>query len=477
MDGGIAGLRFFEGPWPPPLSRNEPRSETNDEKTMKRRKIIGKFSEALIESYLSSKVYERRGWTREQYIERCKAVWRKTKYDPQYEIKIIIDFSEPVTVSQLFGVRDFDVDFVDGALSQQTVHGFEDKKDIECLTLFSGKLPTKDGCVDLVRIDEAFQPATLPTEKSTLVQGLYFIAFFDVLGFSNLVKEKGTENILATYQRLIELAVLKESYTAFGRVKLAQNHYLMGGSYAPINYTYFSDTILLWTTAYNTHVSPFLARCSDLICEALRIRMPLRGSVCFGEAVLDKSTNTFIGRAIIEANDIEKNQKWIGATLGSAFALSELKEALSETLVVPLYCEHFKPAMKLTFPYLTLDWVTRWKEKRYPDLLPILESLKENAPDINKVYYENTINFVHYASLDDLQERRIFLRAQGYHIEDVSKVDVQHLHMQLLVLKVLNEPPHAGFIFTFPKQMLQTSKNLRDLPEHKLSLHQAPGQK
>ena len=59
--------------------------------------------------------------------------------------------------------------------------------------------------------------------------------------------------------------------------------------------------------------------------------MPLRGSVCFGEAVMDKSTNTFIGRAIVEANDIEKNQEWIGATLGSAFALSELKEALSET--------------------------------------------------------------------------------------------------------------------------------------------------
>ena len=153
---------------------------------------------------------------------------------------------------------------------------------------------------------------------------------------------------------------MNTNYTGFGRIKLGKNRYVLGGFYAPVSYTYFSDTILLWTTAKFTHISPFLAKCADLICEALKIGMPLRGSVCLGAAVLHKTANTFVGTALVEASEIEKNQRWIGATLGIGFMLNGVKEALGETLVVPLFCQHFKEEMKLTFPYLTLDWVSRW---------------------------------------------------------------------------------------------------------------------
>lgn len=430
---------------------------------MKHRTILGKFSEDLIKKYLDDKAYEKRGWTGEKYIEKCKEVWNQTKYDPVYEKKIIIDFSEPIKVSKLFGIDEFEVDFVDNALTQLTVHGFEDKKDIECIKLFSGKRPDNKGKIERVKITEAFRPTNPPIEKETVEQQLYFVALFDVLGFSNLVVEKGSKAILQAYQELINIAILNKSYTAFGRINIGHSRYLMGGSYTPINYAYFSDTIILWTTSCDTHVSPFLAKCSDLICEALKIEMPLRGSVCFGEAIMNQATHTFIGEAVAEASDIEKNQKWIGATLGTAFALQELKNALSETLVVPLYCEHFKEEMKLSYPYLTLDWVTRWKERNYLDLISVLEKMKEKAPARNKVYYDNTINFVHYASLDDFQARAVFLRAKSYRIKDVGNVDVGYLHMRLLILKVVNEIPHSGFIFTFSEQILKSSKELRNL--------------
>jgi len=422
---------------------------------MKRRKVIGKFSEALIKKYLDSKVYEKRGWTREQYIEKCKEIWKKTKYDPEYEKKIIIDFSEPVTVPQLFGFSEVEVDFADDALIQAPVH-WEEKQDIECLVMLSAKRSNEKGKIERVKINEAFRPYELELAKENLEQHLYLIALFDVLGFSNLVVEKGSQVILDTYQKLIDTVIHSEGYTAFGRVKLGSN-YTIGGSYTPIKYVYFSDTIILWTSANDTHVSPFLARCADLICEALKIGMPLRGSICFGEAVMNKAANTFIGGAIVEASNIEKNQKWIGATLGAAFFLPELRDAVSETLIVSLFCEHYKEEMPLMSPYLTLDWVTRWKSKNYPDLVSTLEKLKEKAPEKNKVYYDNTIKFVDYISLDDFQTRGVFLRSKGYRINDIRAINLSALHLLPIVLKVKNEIPHSGFILTFPDEALNST--------------------
>lgn len=424
--------------------------------------------QSAIKRYLADKVYKKRGWSREQYIKRCRAAWNKAKYDPEFERKVVIDFSEPVTVVQLFGLEDIDVDFVDRALTELPVQGFEKKTGIECIVLSAGPPPDENSQMRHVKISEMFRPADSKPEAETLEQQLYFVALFDVLGFSALVAEKGTKALLGTYQDLINMTVLNTRYSGFGRIKTGKNNDGLGGFYAPVSYTYFSDTIMLWTSARFTYVSPFLTKCADLVCESLKIGMPLRGSVCFGEAVMNKTANTFIGTAIVEASAIEKNQKWIGATLGSGFMLNDVKEALSETLIVPLFCEHFKPEMNLTFPYLTLDWVSRWRARRNPDLISTLEKLRKKAPEKNKAYYDNTIDFASYVDLDDFQTRADFLRTTAYHVLDISKIKLDKMPPRPAILKVLGDIPHCGFILNLPEEILNASTELQELFEQKL---------
>lgn len=369
------------------------------------------------------------------------------------------------TLNQLFGLDGLEVDFVDTALMKPIVHGFEAKTDVECLVLLAAPAPDNHGKITLAKVSEMFRPASPKPEVESLEQELYLVALFDVLGFSALVAEKGGEALLETYQELIAKAVLNTNYTGFGRIKVGPNQYGVGGFYAPVNYTYFSDTIMLWTTRQFTHVSPFLAKCGDLICEALKIGMPLRGSICFGEAVMHKPSHTFLGSAIVEASDIEKNQRWIGATLGTGFMLNDVKEALSETLVVPLFCEHFKPEMKLTLPYLTLDWVGRWRAKANPDLIATLDAMKAKAPEKNKPYYDNTIAFVKYSDLDDFKARGQFLRATAYRVLNRARIILDAMPPRLVVLKIINEIPHCGFVLTFPPESLEANQELRDLVE------------
>jgi len=399
---------------------------------MEREKIVGEFSESLIKGYLADKTYEKRGLTREQYIEKCKAAWARKEYDPEYERKVIVDFSQPVTLNQLFGLDGLEVDFADIALMKPVVHGFEGKTDIECMVMMAAPTSNKGGETTLAKMSEMFRPANPKPEAETLGQQPYLVALFDVLGFSALVTERSADALLATYQELIAKAVLNTNYTGFGRIKVGPNQYGVGGFYAAVNYAYFSDTILLWTTNQFTHVAPFLAKCADLICEALKIGMPLRGSVCFGEAVMHKTSQTFLGSAMVEASEIEKNQKWIGATLGVGFMLNELKEALSEALVVPLFCEHFKPEMKLTFPYLTLDWVSRWRAKANPDLIHTLEAMKAKAPEKNKPYYDNTLAFVKFTELDDLEVRGQFLAPQRIESSTLRESNLMRCRSDLL---------------------------------------------
>lgn len=431
-----------------------------------KKKTVGQFSENVIQRYLTDKTYEKWGLTRPQYIEKCRRAWNRVKYDPTYERKVIVDFSQAVTALQLFGLDGADVDFIDSALTELPMHGFEEKTDIECMVLLARPAPGQRRGSGPVRADELYRPSQIEPEPETLEERVYVVGLFDVLGFSALVAEKGATALLGTYQNLINKAISNTSYTGFGRIKVGQNKYGLGGFYAPVSYTYFSDTILLWTMARFTHLSPFLAKCADLICEALAIGMPLRGSVCLGKAIMNKAANTFVGEALVEANEIEKNQRWIGATLGTGFMINGVKDAISETLVVPLFCQHRKEAMKLTFPYLTLDWVTRWNARQSADLVDTLQNLRNRAPEKNKVYYDTSIDFAKYARLDNSKARAAFLHARGYHVTSLQKVHLEALGPEHpVVLKVKGEVPHCGHILSLPKEVLDSSPGLGELFE------------
>jgi hypothetical protein len=134
---------------------------------VKEKRIIGKFREELIKAYLDGLVYEKRGLTREQYIEKCQGVWNKVRYDPKYEKKVIIDFSQPVTAATLFGVEEGEVEFMDAAVADLPVAGFEAKRDIECLRVLA-KRASGPSRGQKVPVSERWRPAPGARRKRAL---------------------------------------------------------------------------------------------------------------------------------------------------------------------------------------------------------------------------------------------------------------------------------------------------------------------
>lgn len=188
----------------------------------------------------------------------------------------------------------------------------------------------------------------------------YAFAMFDVLGFSAWVESTDLQNILDSYHTLIERAVLiPGEETCLDSVETPEGALLVVSRGA--NYAYFSDTILLWCPLVPEAVSGFVERCSDLMCEALAMSIPLRGAITLGEAVLDNETRFFIGKPIVEAHHVERGSKWIGLTFGNSAVWTPFLAQLHGTTIIEYPPPMSEESKKYSSP-IVVDWPRRWRD-------------------------------------------------------------------------------------------------------------------
>jgi len=217
----------------------------------------------------------------------------------------------------------------------------------------------------------------------------YAFAMFDVLGFSRWVETETLGVILAAYQQLIDRAVLKPSEEGGLNAFHTPDGLLLAVTRAP-EYAYFSDTILLWCPLEPPLVADFVERCSDLMCEALAMGIPLRGAITLGDAVLDNKTNTYLGRPIVEANYLEKGQDWVGVTLATTAIWSPFLAQLHGASVIE-YPAPMKEKFKKWASPIVVDWPRRWREKYASSPINKLDELNK-TPGFEK-YWNNAKEF------------------------------------------------------------------------------------
>lgn len=237
----------------------------------------------------------------------------------------------------------------------------------------------------------------------------YTFAMFDVLGFSRWVESADLQTILDSYHMLIERAVLRPNEK--GSLSAVQTRegmlFAVGG---PPHYAYFSDTILLWCPLVPPAVGDFVERCSDLMCEALAMNIPLRGAITLGDAVLDNETSFFIGKPIVEAHHVERGQEWIGLTLGKSAVWSPFLAQLHGTAIIE-YVPPMKEESKKYSSPIVLDWPRRWRDKHEGEC-PSSKLRELNTQPAYSKKWTNTIEFAEYS-----------LRKHDWHLrpEEISK--------------------------------------------------------
>jgi len=221
------------------------------------------------------------------------------------------------------------------------------------------------------------------------------LALFDVLGFSERVRQIGLEAIHKHYEELIKLVQSK----AGGRVILSAVPAGNGGlvpatGFFLVESTYFSDTIMLWGK-YNLATSlPFYDLCIDFICAALELDLPVRGCISFGEAIMNRKRGIFLGEPIIEAARGESSQAWVGVSFGPSLDTPRYSWLGDLKMVMP-FTEHIKTGKEAFVEQLVLDWPRRWRDKYRTD--PEQQLNKLNTDQRYSTYYETACRFAKFS--------------------------------------------------------------------------------
>lgn len=120
------------------------------------------------------------------------------------------------------------------------------------------------------------------------------------------------------------------------------------------------------------------------------LKLPLRGSIGVGPAILDKSNGTYLGLPLVDAARLEKRQRWLGVSFCDSF-LRPPYNVIYPDSVIP-YSEHFKEEADRRKPCLVLDWPRSWRDQKLGDIEAVISELNKDRD--HEAYYANTLKFV-----------------------------------------------------------------------------------
>lgn len=224
-------------------------------------------------------------------------------------------------------------------------------------------------------------------ENNKIIDGNSWIAYFDILGFKNRIREFNGR-----------LDIFKNQYEEIIK-KVKESNALQPDK---VSIQWCSDSILFFCS----DDSRASFACIDLEIRhffswALWMKWPLRGALTDGELYVDKTENIYLGQAIIDAHKYTEKQDWIGLVI-TPMAQSRLEEIDSKfARTNDVYTDYDVPIKSQEEPKETNEKTEKllaFRFAHFPStnkkLEMILQRMSENQNPMIKKKYDNTIKFI-----------------------------------------------------------------------------------
>lgn len=277
----------------------------------------------------------------------------------------------------------------------------------------------------------------------------YNVCLLDILGFSKRIKDpNGLEKIKDVYLKLMDsVSSMHAKYdklisSGFFECAYWSKDYITSKIKIcvlyKINALYGSDTILIWSnrtwkryedagcpedihlpskwSSYPTPCDPFIQVCNELICRSLELGLPLRGALSTGDCYFDFDKHIYIGKPIVEASELEKLQRIIGASFCNSFEEQIIPKRffcnMDDYIKKEFDGEKIDPS-KYTRQNV-LNWPRYWKETRGSDALEVIENIDFGEHDDIK---KNTIRLIEKSQ----SQNHLFTNEEDVEIANVYK--------------------------------------------------------
>ena len=226
-----------------------------------------------------------------------------------------------------------------------------------------------------------------------------FVAFFDILGFKNLVEKNSHEKLIKIYND-----ALCETVSEIKRIGIEHHSYDQNAvnSLESISQYIISDSIILIQNEYNHRGLFFLILQSKVLLKmGISEGIPLRGGISLGEiSILNNLGTTIVGRALTNAYQLESVQNWSGAIIDpNCFKIHPNDKYFLELLTdtkKPLLVDYDVPLKsEIDSKFYAINWVDK-----NDTIEEIRNSFYAHNKEVNGVkqeeIIENTVKFAEY---------------------------------------------------------------------------------
>lgn len=228
-----------------------------------------------------------------------------------------------------------------------------------------------------------------------------FIAFFDVLGFKNLVEKNSHKTLMKIYEGALCDTVFQINRTG---IDLHKNDETAVKSLENIKQYVISDSIILIQNDFSHRGFFFLVlQCKVLLTVAINEGIPLRGAISVGPvSILENFGTTIVGKGLTNAYMLESIQNWSGAIIDDAcFQIHPGDETflgIINNSDNPIIINYKVPTKTHEVrEYRVINWTSE-KES----LNTIKQSFSQHGKEIinekEKVIVQNTLNFVKFCN-------------------------------------------------------------------------------
>ncbi len=175
-----------------------------------------------------------------------------------------------------------------------------------------------------------------------------FIAYFDILGYGDRIKDKSIDEEYEIQKEIIE-----------DIIKIIENNATTRTEFHTIH---FSDTHIFYTDDVSEDAFEIIIKSSLIFMLLAAVRkhpyLPLRGVVNYGDFMADYDKSIFIGEGLRGAYTLEKNQEWMGCFLSdSCYEQVKNFEIFKEFVKRLVLVKYFVPFKKGT--HIWMSWVKK----------------------------------------------------------------------------------------------------------------------
>ena len=217
-----------------------------------------------------------------------------------------------------------------------------------------------------------------------------FVAFFDILGFRDLVMRENHKDI---YNKLSKLSDTTELLRRAPSIPSITKEYGESDIYT----VSFSDSIIFFSK--NGDISNFrffLFAIRLFFADAIKQKIPIKGGLAYGQISINKSKQIYFGQPIIDSYLIEEDVNYFGIVAHNSIDkyINSIEDDSVLENINKMFIELKTPLKCGEITHNNINWFSYSGFDTKQKLIELLNSFKQTVSGSPRRYLDNTLKVI-----------------------------------------------------------------------------------